>query len=204
MAASKLLRQSRWRGYEDASCLCVLIDLGVTTLLLVFCARAIRRDGSLQLSGFSNALTLLALLRVLGNMRSVFGVVVGQAFLLARGLVGALGLLFTGIRLHTLAQTVSFRSWVYQPYQTRRETACPFPHCSPWWVWKGPCARSLAFPRTFPWIPPWIPPWTLSWAPPWASRPPSLRSNQYHAWGHLLRRGVHREGGVRRRGLYLG
>jgi len=99
MAASKLLRQSGWRGYEDVSCLCVLIDLGVTTLLLVFCARTIRRDGSLQLSRFSNALTLLALLRVLGNRRSVFGVVVGQAFLLARGLVGALGLLFAGLGL---------------------------------------------------------------------------------------------------------
>lgn len=57
----------------------------------------------MELSGFSNALTLLALLRVLGNVRSVFGVVVGQAFLLARGLVGALGLLFTGVGLYALA-----------------------------------------------------------------------------------------------------
>lgn len=60
----------------------------------------------MQLSGFSNALTLLALLRVFGNRRSVFGVVVGQAFLLARGLVGALGLLFAGVGLHTLAHSL--------------------------------------------------------------------------------------------------
>jgi hypothetical protein len=83
--------------------LCVLVHLRLSTLLLVLRAWTISRDSSLQLSGFGNALALLALLWVLGDLRGVVSVVVGQSPLLAGGLVRALGLVLARIGLYWLA-----------------------------------------------------------------------------------------------------
>lgn len=73
--------------------------LGVTN------RRTVSRDGSLQLRRLSNTLTLLALFRLLGDLRRVVGVVVGKSGLLARRLVLALGFL-AGIRLRQLVQRI--------------------------------------------------------------------------------------------------
>ena len=54
----------------------------------------------MQLSGFGNALALFALLFLLGDLRGVVGVVVGESLLLARHLVLALGLVLAGVGLY--------------------------------------------------------------------------------------------------------
>jgi hypothetical protein len=95
------------------SSLRVLVHLGLAALLLVLRTRALSRHGSLQLGRFGHTLALLALFRLLGDLRSVLGVVVGQALLLARRLVGALGLLFAGIGLRGLAKLFANNPWIY-------------------------------------------------------------------------------------------
>jgi hypothetical protein len=92
-------RSGTGRGYN----LCVLVQLGLSTLLFVLGAWTLGGNRSLQLSGFGNALALLALLFLLGDLRGVVGVVVGQSLLLARRLVLALGFVLAGIGLHQLA-----------------------------------------------------------------------------------------------------
>lgn len=65
--------------------LLALVLLGLPTLL-AFCARSVGRDGALELGRLSNTLALLTFLRLIMNGRAMFGVIVGQALLLARGL----------------------------------------------------------------------------------------------------------------------
>lgn len=71
----------------------VLVSLGLTTLLLVLSSGSVGGDSTLELSSLSNALALLRLLVMLGNLRAVVGVIVGHSLLLARHLVEALRLL---------------------------------------------------------------------------------------------------------------
>lgn len=80
--------------------LCVLVLLGLSTLLLVLRAWTLSGDGSLQLSGFGNTLALFALLFLLGDLRGVVGVVIGESLLLARHLVLALGFVLAGVGLY--------------------------------------------------------------------------------------------------------
>lgn len=80
--------EGRDRG--GVTCLRVLVDLGLASLLFIFCARSLGRDGALELGCLSDALALLTLVVLLGNLRAVVGVGVGEALLLARCLVEAL------------------------------------------------------------------------------------------------------------------
>tara|TARA_R110002003_G_scaffold109_5_gene9149 strand:- start:10084 stop:10323 length:240 start_codon:yes stop_codon:yes gene_type:complete len=77
--------------------------LGLSALLLVLGAWTVSGDGSLELRSLSDTLALLALLVLLGDLGAVVGVAVGEAFLLAGGLVGALGLA-AGVRLAVLVE----------------------------------------------------------------------------------------------------
>ena len=81
-------------GFRDAirdDSLLVLVNLGLAALLLVLSRGSVGGDGALDLCGLSNTLALLGLLVVLGDLRSVVGVVVGHALLLAGHVVEALG-----------------------------------------------------------------------------------------------------------------
>lgn len=55
----------------------VLVNVGLATLLLVFGARAVSGDGSLELGSLRNALTLLALLGLLCDLRGMVSVIIG-------------------------------------------------------------------------------------------------------------------------------
>lgn len=78
----------------------VLVHDGLAALLLVLGTRSVGRDGALELSSLSDTLALLGLLGLLGDLGRVVGLVVGQALLLSRHLVEALGLLVaSGLRM---------------------------------------------------------------------------------------------------------
>jgi hypothetical protein len=93
MVAARVLRDTGFFvSIVMATALRVLVDLSLAALLLVLCSRSLGGNGTLELRGLSNALALLALAVLLGNLRAVVCIAIGEALLLARSLVEALGL----------------------------------------------------------------------------------------------------------------
>jgi hypothetical protein len=92
VAARVLQNTGYFESTSDDIALFVLVHLGFATLLLVLGTRTVGGDGALELRSLGNTLALLALLVLLGDFRAVVCIAVGEALLLAGGLVGALGL----------------------------------------------------------------------------------------------------------------
>jgi hypothetical protein len=81
-----------FEGTVTVIALRVLVNLCFAALLLVLRSRSLGGNRALELRGLSNALALLALVGLLGDLRAVVCIAVGETLLLARGLIEALGL----------------------------------------------------------------------------------------------------------------
>jgi hypothetical protein len=92
VAAKALWNTGCFEGAARQTALRVLVNLGLASLLLVLGSRSFGGNRALELCRLSNTLALLALSVLLGDLRAVMCIAVGETFLLARRFVGALRL----------------------------------------------------------------------------------------------------------------